>query len=409
MRGYKFILNSKLIISIFIITILFSFSAYQAFAGSFSENQDLSSLDSDKTLEGPGFFSDDTVNIDGTVNGTTFASGSEVNVNGIINGDLFVAGKNIYIKGKVNGSVFAAGQNIEIEGEIENNIYSAGSFLNLSSKNMGDVFLAGQNISISDQASIERDLFTGSSKIFSGGNIGRNFFGSAENMIINGSVGKNANISAGNLKLEDSAQINGDLYYRSDNQADISSESSIAGNTEWKRADPEPKKAIISFGVFNRIFFSMISALLIWLIVKLFKPDLWPDLAANIAISPVRTSGIGALTLIVTPVIAIILMISIIAIPLGAILGILYGISIYLSTIISSVFIGYIISKRFDWTEIHKGIWIFLLGLLIIYILELIPFVGFLVRFIVAAAGIGALVTGISKLREDKKEIYTEI
>ena len=66
--------------------------------------QDRQSLQQGTTIDGPGFFSGDFIQIDGDVNGTTFASGDHIEINGDIDGALFVAGDTVQINGEVTGN-----------------------------------------------------------------------------------------------------------------------------------------------------------------------------------------------------------------------------------------------------------------------------------------------------------------
>ena len=134
------------------------------------------------------------------------------------------------------------------------------------------------------------------------------------------------------------------------------------------------------------------SALLIWFLVKIWRPNFWTKTAQPIAELPLKTLGVGFLTLVVTPLLIILAMVTVIGIPLGMLMGIVYWVAMYLSKIIVAVFIGQWLAKRFKWPELHKGVWYVLLGLVILALLNMIPFVKFIVGLLTVVAGLGALI-----------------
>jgi cytoskeletal protein CcmA (bactofilin family) len=338
--------------------------------------QNSEGLKSGQTISGPGFFAGNLVQVDGTVEGTTFAAGQEIRINGIINGDLFVAGQTIYVNGKINGNIYAAGQNLSI-----------------GTQSSGDAFLAGQNVDINKEAVIGRDLFAGGARVSLAGTVQRLFSGGGSDILISGSVGQDANLEAENINLLDGAVIKGNLSYKSANQAVIASGSTISGQTNWQYVSTQPKpKRNTYLDDLGSALLSIASAILIWFLVRIWRPGLWAKNARFIAEQPLKTLGTGALTLLVTPLLIILIMVTVIGIPIGIILGLVYGVTIYLSKIIVAVFIGSWLTKRFNWTERHKGIWPVLLSLVILVILLKVPILGFLVWLLVVFAGLGSFV-----------------
>lgn len=353
-------------------------------------------LESGQTLNETGFFSGDNIRIDGNVNGTTFAGGNNIDVSGIIDGDLFVAGQNITISGKVNGSVFTAGQSVNVTGEVANNVFAAGQTINLKSLTKGSGFLTGQKITLEKDSNVERDLFIAGSQIFKLGDVGGSFYGGGDNVSLSGVVGKNVKIEATDVYLE-SATINGDFKYSSANKATISTDSKIAGVTDWDQVKPQQKQqvskpAVFSVAVLISTLISMAGALLVWFVIKLIRPRFWESLADKIISNPFKSLGFGALALIVTPTLVILLLITVIGIPLALILAGLYGIALYISKIIAAVYIGTLLHNKFNLTNKYKGVLSFLAGLVILSILGIIPYLSILVYMYIVFIGFGSLV-----------------
>lgn len=339
-------------------------------------------VESGETLEKTSFLSGDNVRVDGDINGTTFISGSNIEVNGTIDGDLFVTGQNATINGTVNGSVFVAGQNIILNGVVENSIYVAGATLKVESQTNGSAFLAGQNISIENGAVIERDVFVGAAQAYQNGVINGDLSSSSESLSVGGKIG-------------------GDLNYSSQNKADFLENSEVVGEITWEKMELRSSKSsesMFTTALLIRVLFSIVSSLVVWLFVRWIRPNFWPNLAEEIMASPLRTLGFGALAVVVIPIVSVLLMFTIIGIPLSFILLTLYGLSLYVSKIILSVYGSLWFQKRFNLSN-GQSFWVFLLGLIILIVLGIIPIVGWILGFIVASFGLGAIVLSVSAPR----------
>lgn len=340
----------------------------------------LSMLEAGTTVDGPGFFGGSTVRIDGNVDGTTFAFGQNITVNGDINGDLISAGQTLTINGKINGNIYGVGQTVTLRGQ-----------------GMRDAFLGAQDISLARESAIGRDLFFGGQTLIFEGIVARDLQGGAMEVDLNGQVGRNAVLEAENIRLMNNAAINGDLMYTSPKEALISPAAQITGRTDWEYRESEAPAQmrphrLTRASTYWGMLINMAGASVIWLTVKLWQPEYWSKAAGHIEETPLKTLSVGALALIVVPIFVVLVMITVIGIPLGVITGLIYGVSLYLSKIVAAVFIGSWLSKRLGWPEIHKGLWLFLLGLLILTALMQIPYLSFLIRLLVVFAGIGALV-----------------
>lgn len=345
-----------------------------------SRDESMETLAAGETLDGPGFFSGNTVQIDGTVDGTTFAAGNVVHVNGTINGSLFVAAQTVVISGEVTGNIYVASQNINFAGQSQ-----------------GDVFLAGSTVIVNPQAQLRRDLFAAGATVVIESSIPRHLYGAGQQFTLNGIVEGDAYLDAQKLNLKESAVIEGDLNYTSPNEAQTHSNATVNGETNWTessqtRTRQEPSQTSRVVMTLLGILWSILSSLLVWFIIKLWRPDIWKKTILPITESPLKTLGVGLLTLIVVPFVILLLFVTIIGIPLGFILTTLYVLLLYLSHIAVAVFIGFWLINRLKWRNLQKEIWFVLLGLIIIEAISWIPILDFLFGLIVILAGLGTFV-----------------
>ena len=384
-------------INLFFFAILLGFSGVASAKSESTQNMD--HLAVGETIEGPGFFAGNVVKVDGNVEGTTFVSGQDVRINGNINGDLFVASQTITISGTVTGNIYGAGQSLDFDGQSES-----------------DIFFAGQNISIGQDAIVGRDLFAAGATILQEGIVQRNLFGGGAEIVLSGQIGGDANLQTDSLKLQDGANVAGNLNYTGAKEAVIGTGATVTGDTNWEFAETvnvDREVAVKETRTPVRKFFwflwSLASALLIWFLIRIWRPNFWNNTARPLAETPLKTLGVGLLTLLVVPPMIILAMVTVIGIPAGVMLSAIYTFSLYLSRIIVAVFIGQWVAKRFKWPVLHKGVWLVLLGLAVLGLLGLPPFVKFLSSLLTVMAGLGALVMAHYKATPEGTSVQTEL
>lgn len=362
---------------------VFIFTEIAAEGAHFGNRGSIQTLEEDAVVEGPAVFTGSDILIDGTVEGTAFVIGEEVRVNGDINGSLFVLGQRIFISGEVSGNIYGAAETVIMNGQ-----------------NDSEVFLAGESLVVEESAEVGRDLFAAGMRVRVEGAVPRHLFAAGETLLLANSIGGDAQVAAEQLILNNNAEIAGDLSYDSPNEAQISEEATVAGQTDWTETDSWNMRRNMH-GVMSTqtrwvlrvlwVIGNILSALLVWLIVKLFSKDFWVNTIWPIADMPLKTIGVGLLALLVTPLAAGLLMITLIGIPVGGIMLLLYGIALYLSKIILALFIGASLFRLFNRMDDNREFLLVFIGLLILEILLVIPMINVVTAIVIAVTGLGSL------------------
>ena len=118
-------------------------------------------LSIDKPVYGDAFiFTSGAVNINTTIVGNVFVCASTVTVNetGDIQASLFNASNSLTINGSVGLNVYNCSNKLDVSGLIVSDLFSVSREANISGEIYGNSNITSQNISISDTASIEGDL-----------------------------------------------------------------------------------------------------------------------------------------------------------------------------------------------------------------------------------------------------------
>lgn len=202
--------------------------------------------------------SGETVNLTEKENDDVYITGSNVYVTSEVNGDLITAGGNLNINGLIMQDLTAAGGFIDIGGTVKDDLRVAGGNITIDGEVSDDVVVAGGQILIDSGAKISGDLVVFGGSIIVNGSIGGKIIASGGDIEISGKAGNGVEIGgAGSLTIGSTAEITGDLIYSSSQKADIAEDARISGRIEFTEIK-EPKKLeksffAVPFGVFGGI------------------------------------------------------------------------------------------------------------------------------------------------------------
>lgn len=348
-----------------------------------------------------------------TAQAAVFTSGESVNIpaSRTIQDDLAAVGGNVLIYGRVNGDVMAAGGRVNTEGAISNNLdvaggnllitspvghslRAAGGNITLGSKVNANAFIMGGSIQLTDKASVGRDLSVAGGDIEIGSPITRNLTASGGQIRLSNSVGGDARIQADRLKLLPGAVIRGNLILTSPNKPEINRGARIMGHTVYqapKRA-AHPRRS-----AFPGWFFQFLMLLVTGLVLYAALPGGMLS-AADLVWNWPMSLLTGFLGLIIIPAAAFILLITLIGMPLGFILLFFYLFLLMVGTSVVGLEIGRRILGAFHNLKLNEFWFIFLawvIGLVLLLLVFLIPFLGGLLRFLALLIGFGALLRAI--------------
>jgi len=326
------------------------------------------------------------------VDGDLYVAGSDIIINGTVNGDIFGAGRSLTINGIVNGGVSFAGQTLTVNGEIAHGARLAGQTINVSGNIGRDLMAAGADATVTSTAKIGSDLIlaVGTSRI--DGHISGNIAGSAGEVTITDGVGGNIELEADKMTIASTANIQGNLTYTSENEADIQGGAQIGGTTTHKIPEAKELAKAAPFSGIGGKLIAFLMTMLAGIVIILVAPRRAAAVAASIRQKPWLSLGWGAIILCATPIAAIITFVTVVGVPVGLIGLTLYGIAIYLSQIAIGLFIGYWIIGYFGKVE-SRGVLVgaLALGFAILTLLKLIPYIGFPIWLATVLFGIGAM------------------
>ncbi|MBU0732095.1 hypothetical protein KKC88_04405 [Patescibacteria group bacterium] len=341
---------------------------------------------------------------------TTFKTGETVNVTGTYDNDVIVAGNNITIDAVVDGDVLAMGGTVTIRGRVEGNIRVMGGTVNIEGEVAKNATVSGGWINVANTAKIGKDAMFWGGTVNIDGEITGSLFGGAGTVTLDGIIGGNVDVEVGSLNVGSKANVTGDLKYNAGQDASISSSATINGET----IKVDPATATDDADTVKKDDSNLSKQIgwkLVWwvsnLLLGLLLIYAFPKCVKGTGKAMFAKAGHsflwGLLVLFVTPIVLLILMVTVIGIPISIIGFIAYGIGIYLASIVLGIALGNKILPKME-----NPILPMVIGVTIIYILGLIPFLGGLVGFVAALWVLGAWMVYIKQKKEAQKEMKME-
>ena len=320
---------------------------------------------------------------------------AEMNDN--VKGSTLVAGSNASMDGESEGVSFMAANKVVFEGNSEYGVF-AGNSIEVSGIVNKDTFIAGNIIKIKDKANLKRDVVIAGADIELNGKVGRNISIYASSVSLKGStIEGNVKISANTVNIDKDTIINGDLYYPSDAEVNIDKKS-VKGEIIKTDAINENDDSFVTLMMGK--FWSFMSLILIFAVISLAASKIFTNIQDEYSKfdfnKGLETFTKGLLFVILVPIIIFILLLMSIGIPLALILLAFYFIIMYLSVIFTGYLIGYKLWQRFFNNDINMLV-VGIFGLAILFVLNLIPGINFIVSLLSLIIGIGIIYDVIIK------------
>ncbi len=319
----------------------------------------------------------------------------------VINDDLFIGAQTAEVAGTVNGDVFIGAQTVKITGIVSGSLHVGANTLDLGGTVKGNVYAGAQNVLVNG-AKVGGSLIVGAAtvNIDKNSSIGGSILAGAGAFSLDSQVKRSVYAGVGSLTIGDGAKIGKDLYYAANQgQATISSgavggtiyKSEIKANQKNVNAEAAKKNLSAVFGAVKVVstITSFIGALIVgFLYLKLFGKH-FSETASIVTKSFWKSLGVGFLVTIAFIPGLILLLITVIGIPIAGLALLMLLLYFYLAKIVVASSFGDWLSQKFNRKMSAYGAFAF--GLAVVYLLQLIPLVGFLTGLVILWAGLGAL------------------
>ena len=323
--------------------------------------------------------------------GDLYAAGEAVRIDGRLNGDLVAAARRILVDGQVDGDLFVAGNTIHLRGPVGDSTRIVGRMLNVDTTIDGDLLAGVGELLVTENARIAGRVVAAGSLVEIDGTVENGARVVAGEIVVRGTVRGNANLIADRLDLAPGARITGDLEYRARTPLSPEAAALVEGSVRYNepRIEERGERRRVWGVVFW--FWQTLAALLTGIfVVGLFRRVV-QRLVASIAEEATLGALLGFAAFLLVPAAAGIAMATLVGLPIGLAAALLFGLAMYAAKLPIAVWIG----DRLLNLAGRPGASPYAamtLGILLLYLLFAIPYVGWLFWLAATWLGLGAMV-----------------
>lgn len=331
----------------------------------------------------------DTVLKRGTIKEDVYLAGGTVDVQATVEGDVVAAGGSVSIAEEVRGDAILAGGNVSVRGRVRDDVRAAGGTVTLDGAIGDDAIVAGGTVTLARSATVGGRAWLAGGNVAIAGRVGRELRAGGGHIVIAGEIRGDAIVAGETIEIRPGAVIRGSLRYASANEAVIDPASKISGGIV--RLPVEAHRGPPRAGV--RIGF-LASLAVTGAVLLLLFPAAVPAAAATIGAAPWKSLGLGLAVLAATPLLILVLFVTLLGAWLALLLLALYLVALLLGYLTGVLWIaewGLGRTRRAQPATTGWRILAFVLALIALAVLGWVPVLGGLIAFVLLLAGLGAL------------------
>ncbi len=343
-----------------------------------SDNSQSNAVDnSDSTyqfIESDSYNFDNDIVIDSIIDGNAFACGNNITINGEIGGDVFAFGKTVTIaeSAYIHGSIFVCASDFTMNGVCY------------------DIYSFAQNFTLGKSAIVARDIRVSSGAI---------------NIL--GQIKRDAYINSDSITFAENTSnlIVGNLSYTSKNEISIP-DGMVGGTVNFTQSsDAEEITFVQRVATFLS---STMSAILYTIVVLLLVTWLAPNFKNNLGTSLKKKApislGIGLLgsLVIVVGSFAILLLTGGLCAGISVALVTIYILALTVSQSIFAMSCGKFVAEKMKKDNLPIFLLMTVIAIVLVKLIGIIPYVGGLLSFVITVTGFGMILVHLIKIGDKK-------
>lgn len=327
-----------------------------------------------------------------------FAAGERVRSDAPLSGNAHMIGRRVLVNEPVAGALYGAGQSVDVTAPVAGDVAAFGMDIQIDAPVGGDLRAMGQSVEVA--ADVGEDLIVG-----------------AESLFLDAAVAGNASIGAGEVRFGEGARVAGMLHVYTEDPDSVEVPASVApaerivlhDSSEWSEARPGIGDVVgQSFGnTLSRKLSAIVMVTLAALAVAWLAPDMLTRMRERALEQPGRALWFGFLGIsaaIGSLVLLVMTGIGILAVPISILTALVlafagYVIGVYVLGVAIMGWFGQGLPDSLGDRAIAA-----VAGAVVMALVSLLPFVGWLASLALAFLGAGALL-----IRWIAPGFYTEV
>lgn len=324
-----------------------------------------------------------------------YAFGGGVDIQADVEGDLVAAGGRVVTTRRVEGNLIAVAGSVSAAGYVFRNVRTAGGAVTISAHVGRNLNAGGGTVVLTQEAIVEGRARLVGGEVRINGTIAKKLHAAGAVIVLAGEIQDDVELVAQEIEILPTARIKGSLTYWSPRDAKIDRKAKITGRIIHNL--PELPRALTRTGTalltVSRLLFTA-GLIVTGVALFLLFPGFTVLASHTIGSDPLKSLGIGLLFVAALPAAAILTMLTILGIPLGLLLFVLYFAALLVGFLLTAFFLGDVGARTFLRRGRHsrttRVLWL-ILALALLALVNQLPFVGGVVMGAAVLLGLGAM------------------
>lgn len=337
-----------------------------------------------------------SVSVTGQGQPDIWAAGASVTVRGRVSEDIWAAGAIVDLDAQAGADVWAAGSRVNIAGRVGDILSVSGAEVSISARVGGTSRVAGAQVTIAPEAVLNGLVRAGGALVVFDGRGGAGVDLSGAEVTFNGETAGDVTIRAQKVRIGDSARIGGDLEIYSQEKPDIAQTAQIGGrlvslgleDADWPGGEGFPGLVMVLLAP----IIIALSAFLLGLLVIWRARGAVEQTIDTFVERPGGSLLRGLLSLLAVTLGSVLLIAVLIGFPLGIALLLAVPALMILGFTGAGLSLGEWIANRAGEPKSAGGrVGLMALGIAVLMLAGLIPFVGAILVLVAVLTGLGAV------------------
>ena len=372
----------------FVILFICFFSSLIASDNNEEKHKSLVVLPRESVFTGDYFASKEVIEISGEIFGDAYLSAGDISIDGHIHGDLLAFGGNINVSGTIDGNIRVICGQFSLSGHVGKNVTLIAGSVNCSAFST----IAGNSTLVAASTELA-------------GTINQDSRVLSSNLRVSGTL-NNVEAYVGQLRLTSRAEVLGQLEYSGQVPGSIDPQARIHGpivhhpSITQQVFEGKWLEGLLIGSKIAALLMNLAFSFVIGVILIKIYPERLHEMKKILSHNPWQALGAGVLLLILFPLVALLLLITILGIPFALAIIALNVLSFYAAKCVPILFLT---DKLPSWIKLPRLL-CFFLGLFIYFVLGYVPILGTILTFTGLLFGLGAYV-----LSKTRKPVYPSI
>ena len=362
------------------------------------------------------FRAEEELSIELPIRDDLYAAGGTVVITEPVSGDLIVGGGEVTVKAQVDQDVVIGGGDISIDSTVGDDMRIAGGSVVISGTIGDDLIIFGGDVELAGDAIVKGDLHVFGGRVVVDGTVRGAVHARGGQVKVLGTIGGPADIrsdeiifegealdtvtlSAKKLLIEPTASFSGDVTYWQPQGEYYFGQATVRGQTIYDESvalesfDEVKRTALGAFqvAILGIAGYQLLSSALIILLLILFTRTYFDDAAKRLQKAPAANLLHGFLYVMVTPMLVFVCLVTIIGIPIGLFIFMLYMFTLYYAKAFTAAILAKWLQQKY---KKKWGLWAFFgvsVGVyLALRIVAIVPIIGWIPVWIAVFMAFGA-------------------